>query len=174
MWVLVKSHPYLNASKALWRKASKKVLLVTIHVARAATKAHQSTGNQKGTIWRDRRWPRWLSAKPSRCELERRWFESRHLKISIKLLFTKSLACSELNYLCEKQFIVRSPVTIAKQVCKNRPLFKSIIAPSVVKFNMLMLVFTLKYQVLSQKSMIMSNLTTREDIIDFKNWPVFT
>ena len=41
------------------------------------------------------------------------------------------------------------------QVCKNRPIclfLKSITPPRVVKFNMLMLVFTFKYQVLLQKS----------------------
>ena len=44
---------------------------------------------------------------------------------------------------------------------------------STVEINILMLVFTFKYQVLSQKSMIMFNLTTREAIIDFKKLACF-
>ena len=53
-------------------------------------------------------------------------------------------------------------------------MYFSIITPCAVKFNMMILVFTFKNQVLQQKSMIILKYTTLVATNDFKNRPVFT
>ena len=57
---------------------------------------------------------------------------------------------------------------------KTGPFLKPLIAPHIVKFNMLMPVFTIKYQVLLQKNMILWNKTTLVATNDFKNRPLLT